>query len=176
MRSWDYADLRIDALVAPMTVLTNVLGLLLAVALGAGQHGIEAIIVAFTYYSNATKIMFEFNQIYRQLESSLTEAAQFTESLFTRPTVVDPVAPEPLRTKASDVRFERVSFAHPGGRPLFTGLDLAVPSGTRLGLVGRSGGGKTTLTRLLLRMMDVGDGGSDRRTGSPGCASPICAA
>jgi ATP-binding cassette subfamily B protein len=38
---------------------------------------------------------------------------------------------------------------------LFTGLDLTVPSGTKLGLVGRAGGGKRTLTRLLLRMMDV---------------------
>jgi ATP-binding cassette, subfamily B, bacterial len=156
--SWDYGNLRIDALVAPMSVLTNVLGLLLAVALGAGQHGIEAIIVAFTYYSNATRIMFEFNQIYRRLESSLTEAAQFTELLLTPPTVVDAIAPEPLRPKASDVRFERVSFAHAGGPPLFTGLDLAVPSGAKLGLVGRSGGGKSTLTRLLLRMMDVQEG------------------
>ena len=156
--SWDYGNLRIDALVAPMSVLTNVLGLLLAVALGAGQHGIEAIIVAFTYYSNATRIMFEFNQIYRRLESSLTEAAQFTELLLTPPAVVDPIAPEPLRPKASDVRFERVTFAHAGGLPLFTGLDLAVPSGTKLGLVGRSGGGKTTLTRLLLRLTDVQEG------------------
>ena len=114
-----------------MTVLTNVLGLLLAVALGAGQHGIEAIIVAFTYYSNATKIMFEFDQIYRQLESSLTEAAQFTELLFTRPAVVDPIAPEPLRTKASDVRFERVSFAHAGDcrcSPAWTSPCRAGPS------------------------------------------------
>src|SRR5215813_6872479 len=63
LRSWDYGNLRIDALVAPMSVLTNVFGLLLAVAL-AGKHGNEAIIVAFTYYSNATRIMFEFNQIY----------------------------------------------------------------------------------------------------------------
>jgi ABC-type multidrug transport system, ATPase and permease components len=116
--------------------------------------------VAFTYYSNATRIMFEFNQIYRRLESSLTEAAQFTELLLTPPTVVDPIAPEPLRPKASDVRFERVTFAHAGGLPLFTGLDLAVPSGTKLGLVGRSGGGKTTLTRLLLRMMDSTTAGS----------------
>ena len=158
LRSWDYANLRIDTLVAPMSVLTNALGLLLAVALGGGTHGIEAIIVAFTYYSNATRIMFEFNQIYRRLESSLTEAAQFTELLLTPPTVVDPIAPEPLRPKANDVRFERVTFAHAGGRPLFTGLDLAVPSGTKIGLVGRSGGGKTTLTRLLLRMMDVQEG------------------
>jgi ATP-binding cassette subfamily B protein len=158
VRSWDYANLRIDTLVAPVSVLTNVFGLLLAVALGGGKHGIEAIIVAFTYYSNATRIMFEFNQIYRSLESSLTEAAQFTELLLTQPAVVDPIAPEPLQPKASDVRFERVTFAHEGGLPLFTGLDLAVPSGTTLGLVGRSGGGKTTLTRLLLRMMDVTEG------------------
>ncbi len=156
--SWDYGNLRVDALVAPMSVLTNVFGLLLAVALGAGGHGIEAIIVAFTYYSNATQIMFQFNQIYRQMESSLTEAAQFTELLLTPPTVLDPVAPEPLRPSAYDVRFENVSFAHAGGRPLFTGLDLTVPSGTKLGLVGRSGGGKTTLTRLLLRMMDIDEG------------------
>ena len=117
VRSWDYANLRIDALVAPASVLTNVLGLLLAVALGAGQHEIEAIIVAFTYYSHATRIMFEFNQIYRQLESSLTEAAQFTALLLTSPTVVDPIAPEPLRPESSDVRFERVTFAHAGGSP-----------------------------------------------------------
>jgi ATP-binding cassette, subfamily B, bacterial len=158
LRSWDYENLRIDTLVAPMSVLTNVLGLLLAVSLGAGQHGIAVIVVAFTYYSSATRIMFEFNQIYRQMESSLTEAAQFTELLLRPPAVADPVAPEPLRPKASDVRFERVRFAHAGGLPLFTGLDLSVPSGTKLGLVGRSGGGKSTLTRLLLRMMDV-DGG-----------------
>ena len=158
LRSWDYGNLRIDALVAPMSVLTNVLGLLLAVSLGAGQHGIAAIVVAFTYYSNATRIMFEFNQIYRQLESSLTEAAQFTELLHTQPTVVDPAAPEPLPSNASDVRFERVRFAHAGGQPLFTRLDLVVPTGTKLGLVGRSGGGKSTLTRLLLRMMDVDAG------------------
>jgi len=78
--------------------------------------------------------------------------------LLTPPAVVDPITPEPLRAQASEVRFERVTFAHAGGPPLFTGLDLAVPSGTRLGLVGRSGGGKTTLTRLLLRMMDLDDG------------------
>jgi ATP-binding cassette subfamily B protein len=158
LRSWDYANLRIDALVAPMSVLTNVLGLLLAIALCAGRHGIEAIIVAFTYYSNATRIMFEFNQIYRRMESSLTEAAQFTELLLTPPTVVDPVMPEPLRPRASDVRFERVTFGYQGKSPLFAGLDLTVPSGARLGLVGRSGGGKSTLTRLLLRMMDVQEG------------------
>ncbi|MHC3467602.1 ABC transporter ATP-binding protein [Streptomyces sp. 7R007] len=158
LRSWDYGNLRIDTLVAPLSVLTNALGLLLAVLLVGHGHGVEAVVVAFTYYGNATRIMFEFNQIYRRLESSMTESAQFTQLLLDRPTVLDPAAPEPLRRGVADVRFEAVTFAHGGAEPLFTGLDLAVPGGARFGLVGRSGGGKTTLTRLLLRMKDI-DGG-----------------
>src|SRR5690606_10774281 len=81
LKSWDYGNLRVDTLIAPMSVLTNVLGLLVAIAFGGSGQGVEQIVVAFTYYSNATQIMFEFNQIYRRLETSMTEAAQFTELL-----------------------------------------------------------------------------------------------
>ncbi|MFF4579683.1 ABC transporter ATP-binding protein [Streptomyces sp. NPDC001389] len=160
LRSWDYGNLRIDTLVAPMSVLTNALGLFLAVSLVGSGHGVEAVVVAFTYYGNATRIMFEFNQIYRRLESSMTEAAQFTELLLTPPKVLDPASPEPLgAARSADVAFEGVRFTHAGGsEPLFEGLDLSVSGGSKIGLVGRSGGGKTTLTRLLLRMTDVDAG------------------
>ncbi|MFD9516967.1 ABC transporter ATP-binding protein [Streptomyces sp. NPDC059979] len=171
LRSWDYGNLRIDTLVAPMSVVTNALGLLIAVMIagsgggggggvGGSGHGVEAVVVAFTYFSNATRIMFEFNQIYRRLESSMTEAAQFTQLLLTPATVLDPHSPEPVPEpdRAGEVRFEKVGFAHAGAEPLFEGLDLDVPSGAKIGLVGRSGGGKTTLTRLLLRMTDIDAG------------------
>ncbi|GAA1284457.1 ABC transporter ATP-binding protein [Saccharothrix xinjiangensis] len=158
IRSWDYANLRIDTIIAPMSVLTNALGLLLAVGLSGGALGVEAIVVAFTYFTNATRIMFEFNNIYRRLESSLTEAAQFAELLLTPSEVVDPVEPVPLRPTTAEVRFQDVTFAHAGAPPLFTGLDLTVAGGSRIGLVGRSGGGKSTLTRLLLRLMDIQGG------------------
>ncbi|WP_245668308.1 ABC transporter ATP-binding protein [Nocardia xishanensis] len=158
LRSWDYANLRIDTLVAPLLVLTNVMGLLIALGLSGGNAGVEAIVVAFTYYFNATGIMFRFNQIYRRLETVLTEAAQFTELLLDEPKVLDIEHPEPLRPKGFDVRFERVNFTHAGARQLFDGLDLHVPSGAKVGLVGRSGGGKTTITQLLLRLMDIQSG------------------
>ncbi|WP_328563540.1 ABC transporter ATP-binding protein [Streptomyces coelicoflavus] len=158
LKSWDYGNLRVDTLIAPMSVLTNVLGLLVALALGGPGQGVEEVVVAFTYYSNATQIMFEFNQIYRRLESSLTEAAQFTELLLDPPTVLDAEEPEPLAPRDGGVRFEAVTFAHAGAEPIFRELDLDVPAGARIGLVGRSGGGKTTLTRLLLRMSDIEGG------------------
>ncbi|WP_255531795.1 ABC transporter ATP-binding protein [Planomonospora sp. ID82291] len=157
LRSWDYGNLRVDTVVAPLSVLTSTVGLLLAVALRGGL-GVEAIVVTFTYYSNAISIMFEFNQIYRRMESVLTEAAQFTELLLVPPTVVDPPDPQPLRPVGAGIRFEGVRFGYDGGPPLFEDLDLDIPSGAKIGLVGRSGGGKSTLSRLLLRLMDV-DGG-----------------
>ncbi|KJK33869.1 ABC transporter ATP-binding protein [Lentzea aerocolonigenes] len=157
LRSWDYNNLRIDTVIAPLSVLTNVLGLVVAIGVSGGI-GVEAIVVTFAYFGNATRIMFEFNQIYRQVESALTEAAQFTELLLDPPTVLDPLHPEPLLVKDSRVQFENVVFTHGGDEPLFDGLDLDIPAGTRIGLVGRSGGGKTTLTRLLLRLMDVDRG------------------
>ena len=113
------------------------------------------------------RIMFEFNQIYRRLESSITEAAQFTELLLTPPTVLGPGRAGAAAARAVR-RPLRTAWASrtPAGEPLFTALDLDVPSGARIGLVGRSGGGKTTLTRLLLRMTDVaGRPDPDRRAG-----------
>jgi ATP-binding cassette subfamily B protein len=158
LRSWDYGNLRVDTLIAPMSVLTNGLGLLLAVVLATRGQGVAAIVVVFAYFSNATRIMFDFSRIYRNLESAMTEAAQFTALTREPATVLDPVAPQPLRPGPAAIHFERVTFGYGGGAPLFEELDLAVPAGARIGLVGRSGGGKSTLTRLLLRMTDI-DGG-----------------
>ncbi|MEV0246491.1 ABC transporter ATP-binding protein [Nocardia sp. NPDC050712] len=158
LRSWDYGNLRIDLVVAPLFVLTNVLGLALALRLVSKGAGVEVVVVAFTYFWNATGIMFRFNQIYRRLERSITEAAQFTELLLSPPAIAEPENPEPLRPKDFGVRFSKVEFTYPDAKPLFTGLDLEVPAGARVGLVGRSGGGKTTITQLLLRMTDIQGG------------------
>jgi ATP-binding cassette, subfamily B, bacterial len=54
-----------------------------------------------------------------------------------------------------DVRIEGVTFTHPGGdRPALDGVDLAIPAGTTLALVGETGSGKTTLGALVARLHD----------------------
>jgi len=161
LRSWDYSNLRIDTLIAPMAVLANVLGLVLAlgVATRPGGAGVAAVVVVFAYFLQAAGIMFEFNQTWRNLERTTTEAAQFAELLLDEPRVVDVAEPEPLATTGAAVRFDKVRFTHSGqNEPLFDDLDLVIGDGERVGLVGRSGGGKTTIARLLLRLMDVQGG------------------
>ena len=160
LRSWDYQNLRVNTVTSPMYVATNTLGLVVALAVNRRTAGsLEAVFITFSYYAAVTRVVWQFNSIYRSLESALTDAAQFTELLLEPPSVVDAAdarafAPGHLGVELRDVRF-RYGAAQP---LLFDGFSLAIAPGTKVGLVGRSGGGKTTLTRLLLRFADVESG------------------
>jgi ABC-type multidrug transport system fused ATPase/permease subunit len=53
-----------------------------------------------------------------------------------------------------DIRFRGVTFSYPGGQPVLDGLDLTIPAGSSLAIVGQNGAGKTTLAKLLCRFYD----------------------
>jgi ATP-binding cassette subfamily B protein len=65
----------------------------------------------------------------------------------------------PAPGASESIRFRQVSFTYPGStRPVFSGLDLAIPAGQRLAVVGLNGAGKTTLVKLLCRLYDPDSG------------------
>ncbi|MFI6322671.1 ABC transporter ATP-binding protein [Nonomuraea sp. NPDC050556] len=109
----------------------------------------------------------------RQYQSALAGFARVGELLSTPRTVPVPAAPVPLPgLGALSLRFDGVGFAYGGARVL-SGVDLTLAPGETLGLVGRTGAGKTTLARLAVRLYDPGEGrvlvgGVDLRDVSPG--------
>jgi ATP-binding cassette subfamily B protein len=162
LRSWDYQNRRIDMLTMPLHIGTNVVGLVLAMTLAGGgeRFNMAAVFVTFAYYVRVTEVVWDFNQIFRNIESQLSTAAQFTELLLDPPVVNDPVEPAVPAFRHTGVELHGVTFRYPNrSEPLFRGLDLRIEAGQKVGLVGPSGGGKSTLTRLLLRFADV-DGGT----------------
>jgi ATP-binding cassette, subfamily B, bacterial len=159
LRSWNYQNTRVDIVTSPLYVMTNTIGLILALAVGRGSgFAIEAVFLTFSYFAQTTRVMWDFSRIYRNLESSLTDAAQFTELLLDPPAIVDAARVEPFQPRDSSVRFRAMRFAYPLRPALFDGFDLTIGAGEKVGLVGRSGGGKTTITRLLLRFADLDAG------------------
>jgi ATP-binding cassette, subfamily B, bacterial len=62
---------------------------------------------------------------------------------------------EPLIRRGASVKFEHLGFRYPDGRQIFEEFNLSFPPGERVGLVGHSGGGKSTLFALLQRFYDV---------------------
>jgi ATP-binding cassette subfamily B protein len=117
------------------------------------------VFITFSYYATATRVMWEFNRIYRNLEGALTDAAQFAELVLDPPRILDATLTEPFHPANYGVELRGVNFRHSASQPLlFNNLSLRIAPGSKVGLVGRSGGGKTTLTRLLLRFSDVESG------------------
>jgi ATP-binding cassette subfamily B protein len=83
------------------------------------------------------------------------------EILQISPEVKDPDQPRELHAYSGEVRFRDVTFKYPENnkaKPLFENLELNIRAGEKIGLVGPSGGGKTTITKLLLRFMDIQNG------------------
>ena len=70
----------------------------------------------------------------------------------------DPQDPVVLSPGPGEVRFEGVCFAYPNGEPVLNGIDLTIPGGSSVALVGVTGSGKTTLAHLIPRFHDVGLG------------------
>ncbi len=73
--------------------------------------------------------------------------------------VVDPgTRGTSLPSEAVTIRFDSVGFAYPGGAPVLHDVDLEIAPNTRLAVVGETGSGKTTLAKLLTRLMDPTSG------------------
>lgn len=93
-----------------------------------------------------------------ELPRASAASARIVELLEEAPDIVDPPSPRAMPTGGGALRFEGVSFSYPEGPPVLTGLDLDMPAGTSVALVGATGSGKTTLAYLLPRYYDVTEG------------------
>ena len=72
--------------------------------------------------------------------------------------VVDRAGAQPLAVPRGELRFEGVDFSYGGTRKVIAGLNLNIKPGEKIGLVGRSGAGKSTVVNLLLRLYDLESG------------------
>lgn len=100
-----------------------------------------------------------FHQVVQRTEQLFGDAAELTEILDQAPELKDPSNPEKFEAKNGAIDFNSVNFSYiDTDKTLFDKLDLKIPAGQKVGLVGHSGSGKSTITRLLLRFMDIQKG------------------
>ena len=159
-RSWDYHNTNINLTISPLYVLINVVGLGVALLTGSSGKEISTIFITFSYFAFTTRVLWEFNSIYKNLETSITEAAQFTSLLLENPdTNTKSKNLNRLIVKSGAISFNNVCFSYDKSIDnLFNNLNFSIKSGEKIALVGHSGGGKTTITKLLLRFKEINSG------------------
>jgi ATP-binding cassette, subfamily B, bacterial len=148
----------------------------MALVLGVGgAHALNGALTAgelLVVMSYVAAVYAPLNQISYTLTTLQDEFISFRgalELLETEPEIADPPNAIELRSSSGALAFERVSFAYPTRERTLEDVSFEIASGARVGIVGRTGAGKTTLVNLILRLYDPTGGrilldGHDVRT------------
>jgi ATP-binding cassette subfamily B protein len=149
------------------------LGLLVAVIIGAGSSaalyiGVRHVQTGVLTLGELVMVLSYLAQFYSPLKSMSSKAARLQnrlasaerafELLDETPDVIERTSARPLRRAAGDVEFREVTYAYEDGRLALDNVSLKVPAGTRIGIAGTTGAGKSTLVSLLTRFYDPTSG------------------
>jgi ATP-binding cassette, subfamily B, heavy metal transporter len=96
--------------------------------------------------------------VYREIRQSLIDMESMFALLAVGAAIQDKDEAQPLTIGAGEVRFEDVAFGYDARRPILKGISFTVGPGRTMAIVGASGAGKSTISRLLFRFYDVDSG------------------
>ena len=119
------------------------------------------VILMFTYTNTVTNQFNFINTGLQRINQAFGDASGMTAVLDEPRLVADKPGAQPLGVELGDINFKDINFWYTDGdvkTQVFRDFNLQIPAGQRVGLVGMSGAGKTTLTKLLLRLADIQEG------------------
>jgi ATP-binding cassette subfamily B protein len=155
---------RLDAVFNPFLEMLPLLGIAAVLWLGgrrvmAGDLSTGSFVAFNAYVVMLVWPLRVLGQRVTTLQKALAASGRITEVLEAEPRLREPRHPQELEQPArGDVRLEGVRFGHEGDHAVLDGLDLHVPPGESLALVGATGSGKSTVAGLLARLYDPEDG------------------
>jgi ATP-binding cassette subfamily B protein len=94
----------------------------------------------------------------QQFESGMTGVERFTEIMSVESDIADAPNAGVLENVKGEIDFENVSFSYDGNEKVLKNINITIPAGKTIALVGPSGGGKTTLCHLIPRFYEVKEG------------------
>lgn len=122
-----------------------------------GRMTIGELTVFLTYLKSAFKPMRDLAKYTGRLAKAAASGERVLDLLHTPPDIVDLPHARPAARFVGTVVLDDVTVEY-DGVPALAGVSLGIPAGAKVGLVGASGSGKTTVTRLLMRLIDPQSG------------------
>jgi ATP-binding cassette subfamily B protein len=102
--------------------------------------------------------LWNFGRFVRRIYESVADANEMTEILETPHEIQDAPKADDLKVSEGKIEFRNVNFAYENNPPVLEKFDLTIKPGERAAIIGPSGGGKSTIVKLLLRFTDIQGG------------------
>ncbi len=123
-----------------------------------GQLTVGTLFAFLLYLANFFDPVQLLSQLYNTFLSAVAALDKIMDVMDEEPEIVDRPGAKPLPAISGDVRFDGVLFGYGTGPEILHGIDLEVPAGTTVALVGHTGAGKSTIAKLLARFYDPREG------------------
>lgn len=123
-----------------------------------GRQSIGGLFNFITYWNTIKGPIKRITGSYQKINSMLVDAERLLELLRTAPSIADDDLAKELIVSSGEVRFEDVNFAYNPGQPIIKDLSFVAAPGKTVAIVGETGGGKSTILNLLLRLYDANRG------------------
>jgi len=123
-----------------------------------GQMTIGTLAAFLLYLRMFFEPMQEISQFFNTFQSASSALEKLAGVLAQKPAIADPADPVRPEVVRGEITFRDVHFSYVPDRPVLPGLDLVVPPGQTVALVGTTGAGKTTIAKLIARFYDPNSG------------------
>ena len=159
LKSWHWSNFQ-SIVTATLFLVLETLSLGYALKLwSVGEMTVGEIVLVQSYFALFMGSLWSIDNLFKHLVQAISDAKEMVAILDEEIEVQDIKGAKDLKVENGEIVFDKAVFSYPNQKEnVFNKFSLTIPAGQTVGLVGTSGAGKTTITKLLLRFIDLDSG------------------
>ncbi len=158
LRAWYYGN-KINAIQSGLSMIVQVIVTFVTAYLWlSGRISAGLFVLVQSYSVTIGQNFWDLGKATTRFTKAFSDMREMVDIFKKTPDVLDVPTPEKSKIKKGEIEIKDISFLYANGTNVFNNFSLKINSGEKVGLVGHSGSGKSTITKILMRFIDISSG------------------